>query len=149
MSALIDQEDHPEMVAAYFELKAYLQRVTTGRYPSRQLYADIIQVRDDHRARWRARGVDFPLLVMFSVPRLLVIEYWRADLDFASIRVKLMNFVMLYPTVTPKELASALKAAYPDFADRALTDEGEAMLERIAEKKRLALPPLASEAWRQ
>ena len=140
-----DDENSPEMAAAYFELKAYLHRVTIGRRLSRQLYADIIQVRDDHRARWRAKGVDFPLLAIFSVPRLLVIEYWRADLDFASIRVKLMNFVMSYPTVTPRELSIALRAAYPDFANRALTDEGEVMLGRIASRQsRLALPNLPS-----
>ena len=146
MPALISDEDHPAMVAAYFELKSYLQRVTIGRYPSRQLYADIIQVRDDHRARWRAKGVDFPLLAMFSVPRLRVIEYWRADLDFASIRIKLMNFVMLYPSVTPRELEMALRAAYPDFGARALTDEGEAMLGRIMARKKIEHAPSTPEA---
>ena len=128
---MITDESHPEMARAFFDLKGRLAAVSAGRYPSRSLFADLIQVRDDHRARWRASGVDFPATVLVSVPRLLLIEYWRADLDFASIRVKTMNLVMAHPTVTVPELTAALRAAYPDLHTRALSDEGEAMLKRI------------------
>ncbi len=78
--------------------------------------------------------MDFPALVLIAVPRLRVMEYWRADLDMSSIRVKMMNLVMAYPTVTIRELAIALNAAYPD-RPRDMADEGEAMLRRIRERE--------------
>ncbi len=131
---MITDEQHPEMVRAYYELKGRLAAVTALRPPSRDLFRDLIECRDDHRRRWRTKGVDFPALVLIVVPRLRVIEYWRADLDFASIRVKTLNLVMSYPSITPSELSSALRAAYPDFSTRATVDEGEAMLRRIADR---------------
>lgn len=131
---MIDDETHPEMLAAQRQLTARLAFITAGRAPSRLLYEDVIRCRDDHRTRWRLRGVDFPTMVIFAVPRLMIMELWRADLDPTSIRVKMLNVTMAFPTVTPRELSVALRAAYPDGPISMLVDEGEAMTKRIAER---------------
>jgi hypothetical protein len=128
---MITDETHPEMVRAHGDLVRRLSLVTAGRVPSRMLYEDVIKVRDDHRTEWRVKGVDFPHLVIFAVPRLRIMELWRADLDYASIRTKMMNLVMAAPEVTMQELALALQSAYPDFGQRAIVDEGEAIVERV------------------
>ena len=136
---MIDDETHPEMTRAHGDLVARLQLITAGRHPSRTLFDDVMKTRDDHRVTWRLRGVDFPHLVIFVVPRLRIMELWRADLGLESIRVKLLNVVLAFPTVTPRELSLALTGAYPDFRNRALTDEGEKMSSRLRQRGQLGI----------
>lgn len=131
---MITDETHPEMVAAQRELEQALGLATRGKQPSSSLFAELITIRDDHRLKWRLRGVDFPKMVFFVVPRLRVLELWRNDLDLSSIRTKVMNVALAFPAVTPEELAAGLRAAYPGLRSRELTDEGEALVRRVRER---------------
>src|SRR6185295_18682947 len=68
---------------------------------------------DAHRAKWRARGVDFPAMVMLVVPRLGYVKVARADLDQRSILMTLSN--MHREGIPLSDIVNAAKAAYPDF----------------------------------
>lgn len=126
--AMIDDPEHPELIAAAEELRQAAVTLCVGRVISRQLLEQVIEMRDDHRTRWRLRGVDFPYMVIFCIPRVGMIDFWRADLDPAGIRTKIINLIS-DPTrrrlpVSAQEVAQAIHAAYPDLGGiDALADE--------------------------
>lgn len=116
------------MKSAGEELRLAVVRVCVGRVISHQLLQEVITIRDDHRVRWRLRGIDFPRLVIFCIPRVGMIDFWRADLDPVGIRTKILN-VIADPTrrrlpVTAQEVAMAIHTAYPGLGGiDALVDE--------------------------
>lgn len=120
---MIDDETHPEMVRAFHELTAALSLIHRHRRGAVNLeyYQQVMQARDLHRTAWRLRGVDFPRLVLVGLSRLNVVELWRADLTLPNIRIKVVNLVRAYPTVTSREIVAALRAAYPDIRPGDLT----------------------------
>lgn len=125
---MIDDPEHPELIAAADDLRQATVAICAGRVISRDLLTDVINLRSDHRTKWRLRGVDFPYMVIFCIPRVGVIDFWRADLDPDGIRTKILNFIT-DPTrrrlpVTPTEIAAAIRAAYPYLSDiGSLVDE--------------------------
>jgi hypothetical protein len=75
----------------------------------------LLACRDEPRQRWRTAGYDFPRLVVVCVGRLGTnnLELWREDLDLKNLRVKVVNYVRAHPNLTPMEVSTALRAAYP------------------------------------
>lgn len=113
---MITDENHPEMVRALADLVSALGTLARRRpLVDRETHRQVLQLRDEHATKWRLRGVDFPHLVLFSVPKLgsRALELWREDLELSSIQVKVVNFVKMYPDVASIEIVAALKAAYP------------------------------------
>ena len=118
---MIESEDHPEMVRAHKLLVDRLGVMSAGRRLDRGLFEAMHDVVVQHRLTCRAKGIDFPKLVAVVVPRLGIIEWSRADLDLASVKIKIVNFVRDHPTAAMEEVVSAFKAAWPhikpdDFA---------------------------------
>ena len=115
---MIDDENHPQMVKAHHEIVERLGRILNtnrGKPLSRPIIENMFDAIKQHRDEWRARGVDFPVLVAIPLPRLGVVEFARADLDIASIRTKIVNVARFNPSVTKEELAVAFMTAYPDL----------------------------------
>jgi hypothetical protein len=69
----------------------------------------------DHRAECRRKGIDFPAMVALVVPRLGIVDFKRADLDIASVRQSIVNFVRMNPEATMLEVVEAFRRAYPDL----------------------------------
>jgi len=112
---MIDDPQHPEMVKALRGVAQRINRVVEGRTINKNLIDEVMDAVKHHRQEWRARGVDFPTLVMLCVPRIGVLEFARADLDIASLRIKVVNFVRANPAATMVEVVAAFRAAYPDL----------------------------------
>lgn len=111
---MISDETHPEMTRA---LKQLMFRLS--HYPKRQLTGSVLEELKDlierHRQQCRLKGIDFPKLVVLCIPRLGTLDYKRADVDLASIRVMIVNFVRENPEATMPEVVAAFLAAYPDL----------------------------------
>jgi hypothetical protein len=121
---MISEDDHPEMIKAQQELLRRLGKVLgNGRNALTKPFLDrLFGVIKDHRAAYRIKGVDFPVMVALVVPRLGIVEFARADLDIASLRIKIVNFVRFNPNATMEEVVQAFRMAYPDLKpDEVLT----------------------------
>ncbi len=101
------------------------------------MYAQVLAARDEHRAAWRTRGVDFPLMVIISVPRLRIIELWRADLGDVSIWTKIVNLCWSRP-VSINEVVVAVRAAYPSINRDELYGRVEAELFKRSNRARMS-----------
>lgn len=114
---MISDESHPEMIKAYRELLHRLGIVLgNGTNELTKPFLDrMFGIVLDHRSQCRVRGIDFPVLVALVVPRLGIIEFKRADLDIASLRVNIVNFVRQHPRATMDEVVGAFRSAYPDL----------------------------------
>ena len=111
---MITDENHPDMILAQKELLRRLGIVLGGgRRLDKYLMAKMFDVVTGHREQCRQRNLDFPMLVALVVPRLGIVEWKRADLDAASIRTSIINFVRNYPTVSMDEVVVAFHAAWP------------------------------------
>jgi hypothetical protein len=115
---MISDSDHPRMIAAQKELLRRLgvalgdgtNPLTTG------FLHDLFEIVKHHRAECRReKNLDFPTMVALVVPRLGIVEFKRADLDIASLRQLVVNFVRFNPQVTPEETVAAFRHAYPDL----------------------------------
>lgn len=111
----ISDENHPEMIKALRGVAQRIDRVVSGRKVTKPLIDEVMDAVKQHRNEWRARGVDFPTLVLLCIPRLGVLEFARADLDLASLRIKVVNVVRANPGATMQEVVAAFRAAYPDL----------------------------------
>lgn len=112
---MITDEQHPEMLKA---LKSFAQRVhyaVEGEKVTKPLIDKLTTVIREHRSEWRARGVDFPQMVILCIPRLGTLDFARADLDLPSIKTKIVNLVRSTPGASMEEIVNAFKAAYPDL----------------------------------
>lgn len=115
---MITEESHPAMIQAQHEL---LRRLGIALKDGRQeltkpLLDSLFTVIKDHRAEFRLQGVDFPVMVALVVPRLGIVEFKRADLDVASLRITIVNFVRQYqPHIKMDEVVAAFRMAYPDL----------------------------------
>jgi hypothetical protein len=109
---MITDEQHPEMQKALQQLMFRL-----SHYPKRQLTGSVLNELNDlierHRQQCRLKGIDFPRLVVLCVPRLGTLDYKRADLDIAAIKVAIVNFVRENPEATMQEVVAAFMMAYP------------------------------------
>jgi hypothetical protein len=112
---MIDDENHPEMQRALLGVGQRIDKIVQGRPVTKPLIDEVMDAVKHHRNEWRARGVDFPTLVLLCIPRLGVLEFARADLDIASLRIKIVNFVRMNPGATKIEVVDAFRAAYPDL----------------------------------
>lgn len=114
---MIDDENAPEMIRAHQDLMARLGRVLglNPRPLDRGLLAGLCTVVTDHRQEWRNKGVDFPMLVVVVVPTSGIVKFMRADLDWASVRVAVVNFVREHPEVPMNDVVTAFRWAYPDM----------------------------------
>lgn len=136
---MIDDERHPEMIRAQQDLTRQLGHVLDrGNTALTTSFLDkLFGVLRDHRAQWRMRGVDFPVMVALAVPRLGIIEFKRADLDILSIRVSIVNFVRIHPKVTMDEVVTAFRVAYPGLTpDDVLTGHSAALAADIRQAER-------------
>jgi hypothetical protein len=112
---MIDDETHPEMRRALLGVGQRIDKIVQGRPITKPLIDEVMDAIKHHRNEWRTRGVDFPTLVLICIPRLGVLEFARADLDIASIRIKIVNVVRMNPAATKIEVVDAFCAAYPDL----------------------------------
>ena len=113
---MTDDENHPEMARAQQDLLGGLAKIfVPGSVLTQSKLDDMFKCVGDHRAHWRGRGVDFPALVAVVVPRLGIVDLKRADVDVASVRQSIVNFVRFTPAATMEEVVAAFRAAYPDL----------------------------------
>ena len=114
---MIQDENHPRMITAQQELLRRLGTVLgNGQHPLTKPFIDqLYDVVKDHRSECRAKGVDFPVMVAFLIPRLGVVDFVRADLDMPSIKLKLVNFIRQYrPPASMEEIVAGFRACFPD-----------------------------------
>lgn len=111
---MIDDENHPEMQRAKNDLLVALATFR-GCQVDNQTMVDLNNTIAEHRARWRIKGVDFPVLAALIVPRLHIISLVRADLDQKAIESRIVQFVKENPQVTARDVAQAVKWAFPDY----------------------------------
>lgn len=108
------------------EAKDDLQRMITkhvvGRNVTLPEVRRLMEMVDHHRSNWRARGVDFPRLTLFVVPRLGYLKLVAADLDMKAVQTHVLNATVEQPEVTPQELAEAVNSAWPHLRGRSLVD---------------------------
>jgi hypothetical protein len=131
---MIDDPEHPRMQEAAADLAARVNRLTVGKVITNQLLGVAEQLIYDHRVCWKHRGVDFPRMVIFCVPRIGIIDLARADLDIGSIRTYVLNFVNAHKQVMPQEVADAVVSAW-QVRPGALIEEGVHVETRRAAKK--------------
>jgi hypothetical protein len=136
---MITDEGHPEMIKAHQELLRRLGlALGSGRKKLNQSLLDkMFGIIKEHREQCLVRGVDFPVLVALAIPRLGAIDFKRADLDIASIRMAIVNFTRMHPQATMQEIVAAFRAAYPDLKpDDVLSghDKGIKANERMFER---------------
>lgn len=110
---MIEDEDHPEMVRARDELALAMRKHIKGRVLDGGVALKAMGIIHDHRARWIARGVAFPQMTLFAVPRLGYLRVVRLDWDEAAIQTEVLNTTVVCPDVTPVELAEAIAVAWP------------------------------------
>ena len=110
---MIDDENHPEMNRAMRELTRRLAILSNGKSMTRALIEQMYDCVKQHRATERAKGIDFPVLVAIVIPRLGIVEWARADLELASIKTKIVNFVRFNPAARMEEIVVAFVTAYP------------------------------------
>jgi hypothetical protein len=101
---------------------------------------DLFEVIKDHRTQCRQKGIDFPVLVAVVVPRLGIVEFKRADLDIASIRIQIVNFVREHGPkgITMEEIVTAFRMAYPDLRPGDVLehhDTADKAIERATERR--------------
>lgn len=136
---MIDDEDHPEMRKAQQGLMKRLGMIAYGQRVNKPLIDKLKEELKDHRASWRAQGVDFPQMVILAIPRLGVLDFARADLDIASIRIKIVNTVRMTPQATMQEIVEAFMAAYPDLKpDDVLKGHEDAKAADVRQRERQA-----------
>jgi hypothetical protein len=111
---VIDDEDHPEMRRATEELARALT-LLTGRRLTGQFMIDLNGVITDHRAKWRTRGVDFPVLAAMVVPRIGAISLMRADLTSEAVASRIVQFAREHPGATSAEIAQAVAWVFPEY----------------------------------
>lgn len=131
---MITSEDHPEMIRAHKLLVDRLGVMAAGRRLDRGLFEAMHDVVTQHRLTCRAKGIDFPKLVAVVVPRAGVIEWSRADLDLASVRIKIVNFVRDHPTVSMFEVTTAFKAAWPHIKPDDFMAPADRVVKSLIEK---------------
>lgn len=114
---MIEDEDHPQMVRAHQELMSRLGYVLEkgDKKLDKYLMKDMYDVVKQHREQCRTRGIDFPALVALVVPRFGIVEWKRADLDLASIKVSIVNFVRFHPQVPMAEVVQTFRRAWPSL----------------------------------
>lgn len=138
---MIDDESDPRMIRAHQDLLQRLGAVLgDGRQPlTKPLLDRMFEVTKNHRTACRNDGLDFPVLVALVVPRLGIVEFVRADLDIASLRVKVVNFVRLHPKASMQEVVMAFRTAYPDLKpDDILTGHQSAVEAASRQEQRMA-----------
>lgn len=114
---MIDDETHPDMRQAQSQLMQRLGAIMgDGTHVLTKPFLDsMYDAVRQHRAEWRVKGVDFPVLVALVIPRLGIVQWMRADLDISSIKTQIVNFVRFNPRATMDEVVWAFRAAYPDL----------------------------------
>jgi len=138
---MITEEDHPAMINAQQELLRRLGiALGDGTKELTKPFLDsLFTIVKDHRSAFRAKGVDFPVMVALVVPRLGIVEFKRADLDLASVKQQIVNFVRQYQPrgIRMDEVVWAFKSAYPDLrSDDVLSEQqkGEQATKRMHER---------------
>lgn len=134
---MIDDEAHPQMRLAHQDILRRLGAIMgEGRHQLTKPFLDsMYDAVRQHRAEWRTKGVDFPVLVALVIPRLGIIEWVRADLDISSIKIKIVNFVRFNPRASMEEVVAAFRAAYPDLKPDDVIQGGDAA-KAAAERQR-------------
>jgi hypothetical protein len=114
---MVDDENDPSMIQAHREIMHRLGKILGDGHKrlTKSLLDSMFDAVKQHRDEWRTKGVSFPVLVALVVPRLGIVEFARADLDIASIRIKIINFVRFHPRASMDEVVMAFRGAYPDL----------------------------------
>jgi hypothetical protein len=114
---MITDEEHPEFLKAWKEVLRRLGECLGDgtRECNQYLLREMFDITKRHREECKLRGIDFPVLVALVVPRLGIVEFKRADLDAASIRISIINFVRFHPEASMREIVNAFKSAYSDL----------------------------------
>jgi hypothetical protein len=146
---MINDESHPEMQRAHKQLLQRLGEVTARNNGvlDKRLLHDMFECVKHHRQEWRRRGVDFPVMVALAFPGYGIVDWVRADLDIASIRQKVINFVRENPHVPMKNVVEAFRAAYPDLKPGEILEQHDTGIkaEERAEVRREAIKKEAFE----
>lgn len=123
---MIDDENHPHMIAAQGDLTDRIAQLTARHEGvlSQRFLDEIEMLIADHRAFWRKRGIDFPRMKMLVLYRLGIMALIREDIEPQGLRNAVIKLARDNPTTTAEELAGAVREAFPhlrsigrDFAD--------------------------------
>lgn len=104
------------------DLLRKLKLFCTGRLLSNQSLDALDQIAKDHRAWARLHGIPFPRMSIVVIPRLGIIEIWRADLERADLEHHVVRMVRKFPRLLMPELADAIARSYPDFKPKSLSN---------------------------
>ena len=131
---MIDDENDPRMRQAAKALSTRMNVLALGREIDCSLVECASQMIYDHRVQCHQRGIDFPRMVIFAIPRIGVFKLARADFDLPSIRNFVLNFVREQPAATPLEIGNAVVAAW-QIRPGDLVDESKDVANRAATRK--------------
>lgn len=96
------------------------QRVSAfcnGRRCDRSTVERVRDMVQDMREIARLRdGVMIPPMHVIVFPKCGAVEIVRKDMEEAGLNIWIVNLTVKYPTITPQEIAGALKAAFPDYS---------------------------------
>lgn len=68
-----------------------------------------------HHRECRSRGIPFPRLAPFVLPRHNYVQWYRRDLEPHGISVALKQITEAFPDITPRELAEGAMGCWPDL----------------------------------
>jgi hypothetical protein len=108
-----DPENHPLTQIALQELLEQSIKFVKGKIVDRGTVETVKEIAREHRDRWRKKGLDFPPLVLFIVPRLKIYRFWNANWDVESIKISIVNLVRSRPEVTMAEVVQGIRWCYP------------------------------------
>lgn len=111
---MIEDENDPLMRLSEAALAVRLQ-VFNGASLSSETFHQLNELLIDHRTRCRQQGVNFPVLAALVVPRLSVISLVNAELEGDALRIRIVGFARQNPKATAREVAQAVKWAFPDY----------------------------------
>ena len=69
----------------------------------------------DYGIKMRQSGIDFPEVVLVILPAWGHIGIHRADSDESRIQTIIKNMIHKFPQATPREIAEAIRRAWPDY----------------------------------
>lgn len=108
--------DDPRLESARADLAEALGLLVARHGISRALVDEFLSVEPSFRRHVRAQGIDFPQMTLLLLPRFGAAKLFRRDLEGPGIQRVVINLTVEFPTITAREIAEAVAAAWPEYA---------------------------------